>query len=196
MKKYWLYAGALVASGVMMGTGLVLEPVQAQQGGGSSIRMAVIDVNEVFKKYDKYKTLTDAFRGEVEKTETELRSEEQLIRSKMEQVKSLKSPADRERVEREINELQFGFEQKRRKLQAEFVRKETDIMNTIYKELSDLVGNYCKQHSFHMVFRIRKDTTDSSPQAVVQTMNREVVYFHPNLDLTDVIADGLNQLMK
>lgn len=196
--KRTVVAGVMGVAGLLVGSALLLPPVQAQQAAGG-IRIFVIDVNKVFKDYTKYQSMTEGLKADIEAKEKELRATENIMRSKVEEMKALKSKADQERVEKELADLKFGFEKSRRNYQEELVRKEADIYSTVYKEMSDLLEAYCGENGIHMVLRLRADTEGEggdNPQAVMQTLSKQVVYHHPNLDLTEVIASGLNARMK
>lgn len=193
MKKTWMFTGALMAAAVMMVAGVAADrPVVAQQGQWPAIRVAVINVKKVFDGYAKFKTLIESLKSDYEAKENELRASEQMIRSKLEQLKDMKSQADRDKVEKEIADHKFNFERNRRKYQQDFMAREAGVVNTVYKEMTDLLGAYCQEQGIHMVLRLNDEVEDASPQAVMQTLYKQVVYHHPNLDLTSVVADGLN----
>ena len=105
----------------------------------------------------------------------------------------LKIKEDRDRVEREIAEMRFDFEKQRKDLQNSFLSKEAGVYSTCYKDLIDLLGWYCKQQNILIVLRDRDSGETGNPQAVLQTLNKQVVFCHRNLDLTTVMIDGLNR---
>lgn len=189
MKKAWLLAGATTMGALLLGAGFMMEPVKAQQFQG--IRLAVIDVFEVFNNYTKMQGMRDGWKNEAEQKESQLRATMQLIQSKMEQMKNLRQPEDREAIEKELNDLRFNFERDKQKMGQEMQRKEIDILGSSYKEMSDLLGQYCKDNGIHIVLRQSREELDK-PQGVMATVQRNVIYSHPNLDLTKVITDGLN----
>jgi outer membrane protein len=191
VKRTWLLGGALAVAVGMTLCGVAYQPVHAQ--GQPGIRVAVIDVGKVFKEYSKYKSLADTLKADIEAKENELKSMEQAMRGKAESIKSIKAQADRDRIEKEIADLKFSFEKKRQTYRSDLMRREADMYTTIYKELTDMLAAYCKENSIHMVLRLQEDGED--PQAVLQTINRQVVYCHPNLDLTTVMVQGLNSRM-
>ena len=54
------------------------------------------------------------------------------------------------------------------------------------------LADYWKQQKIYMVMRLDEPTTEMSEEMKVMTlMYRQLIYNHPNLDLTDVIADGM-----
>lgn len=198
MKRTWqLGAGMAAASMVVAGLSLEVAGAQQQptQGQYQGIRLAVLDVSKVFKEYVKFKSLAETFKAELETKEGQLKTDEQQIRAKIESAKDIKSPADRERIEKEVNDLKFAFDRNRQKFRGDLMRKEADMYVTVYKELTDLLSSYCQENGIHLVLRLQ-DEEKEDPNAVLQMIQRQVVYTHPNLNLTDVIVAGLNQRMK
>lgn len=195
MKKNWLFAGALATAGLLWTAGSVLEPVHAQQQQSwPGIRIAVVDIGQVFKKYDKFTQLMDRLKSEVEGKEQELRKQEQEIQVLAEQIKAMKDPGDQERVAKEANDKKFNFERNRQKYRDELVQQEAEVYKTCYKELTDLLKQYSAENGIHLVMRVQEES--DNPQAILQTINRQIVYSHQNLDLTTVMAEGLNQRFK
>lgn len=193
MKKSWLLVGASAIAGMLLGAGFALEPVKAEAEAASGIRVYVLNVNKVFQDYEKFKRLRDGLKGDIEATENQLRASENIIKGKIESLNSLTNAADRDKVEKEVADLKFQFEKDRRKYQAEFLTKEAAIYSTVYKEMTDLVGEYCGKYGIHLVLRLKAEADESNPQAVLQTLSREVVFHHPNLDLTEAMSTALNQ---
>lgn len=199
MKKNWLIAGAMMLAGLTVGLGLFLESAQAdpQQGAGQTRPFIhVINVNEVFKGYSKYQQLTTTFKSEVEKRESQLKAQEQILRAKMEEMKFKKDKSDRDRLEKEIADKRFETEQLKRNFQDELTQKEADIYATVYKDMSDMLTQYCDQYQVPMVLRLQGGADSANPPAVLQSLQRIVVYSNPNLDLTKVITDGLNERLQ
>lgn len=195
MKYRWLFTGAMVTAAFLLMVGILREPVHAQgQQDGQGLRIACLDVSEVFKNYQKFKSQREVLKSEVESGDDELQQTQQEVQALVDQLKVLTNQNDRDNIEKEINEKKFQFEKRRRNLQQAFIQKEADIYATIYKEVVDLVTRTCEHNGIHIVFRIREDMTDAgNPQHILQTINREVVYYQNDLDITQLIIDGLNQ---
>ena len=129
MKRTSLFAVAMATAGMLTGTGLMME----QAGAESQQRFPfyVIDVNKTFKGYDKYKALTDAFKAEIDGKEPKLRTTEQMIRTKIEAARQFKKQEDRDRVEKEVNELKFNFDKMKRDFQVAAARNGDGATATI-----------------------------------------------------------------
>lgn len=199
MKRSRIVGAAIATASLLILGGYRLAPVHAEntpnaQAGYQGIRIAVIDVGKVFKEYAKYKSLAENLKAEIETKEQELRSMEQVMRGKVESMKSITKPADRDTVEKDVADMRFNFEKKKQSYRGELMQREADMYSTVYKELTDLLKAYCQENGIHVVLRLQEEAND--PQAVMHMLNRQVVYSHQNLDLTDVIIQGMNQRVK
>lgn len=197
MKKCWLFAGVLALAGVLLGVDAFRGSLQAQAQGQapqswSGIRIACLDIDKVFQEYDKFKFLRDSLKKEIEQKETELKDLQTRIQTKIESLKDIRSQVDRDRIEKEVADLRFEFERLKRDSQQYFINREAEVYASIYKEVSDLVKEYCDHNGIHLVLRIKDGAEESGPQGVLQTITRQVVYHHANLDITQVIYQGLN----
>jgi Skp family chaperone for outer membrane proteins len=195
VSKKGLLAGILSVAVLSIVAGFVLQPVQAQQQSARPF-VHVINVNDTFKNYAKYQQLTNAFKAEVEKKENQLKAHEQVLKSKMEELKFKKDKDDRARLEKEIADKRFEVEQLKRDYQDELTKKEADIYGTCYKDMTDLVTEYCQKYQIPIVLRLQGAPDSTNPATVLQNLQRIVVYHNPNLDLTTIITDGLNANFK
>ena len=196
MNRTMLFAATLGVAGMLLGAGLGLDPAHAQQKKDVPIKIYVIDVDKVFKDYDKFKTLRDAWQTEIQDREKQLRAVDEMIRSKMEQRNSLKGQQDRDRIELEINELSFKGKKMKRDYEVDMARKQADMMATVYKEMSDVLEKACKEHGIHLVIRANENSIQNGvddPRKTMATLQRQVVYHDPNLDLTDYVTKKLNK---
>ena len=195
MKGTWLLAGSLILSSVLVGAGMLFEPACAQQQQRPTVPLAVVNVSKVFESYTKYHRLVEGFKADVEAAAQAQRTAETTIKAKMEALKSgsITNKEDRDRIEKEVADLRFEFAKNGRELQQTFAQREAQIIATVYKDLSDLLTWYCEQNGIHVVLRYDDDGDAPTPQAAYQKHHRQVVYCHPNLDLTAVMIEGMNR---
>lgn len=193
----WILAGALASTGLLLSAGMVFQPVHAEgEAAGRGVHVAVIDVHKALKGYNKFNTLNEELKASIEAKEAELRDIEQGIRSRIQSGQQLTNQKDRDRIEKEIADLKFEFEKKKRDYQMEFLRREADIYSSVYSELTDVVEAIAQHNGIHMVLRLKEEAEVNNPQAVLQTISREVVYSHPNLNITEHVVAELNQRLQ
>lgn len=198
MNKNWLVAGGFAVAASCFSMGMNQKTVQAQdkKEAGGSLRVCVINVQQVFKDNTKFKNLMESLKGSVEAKDKELRAKDEERRGKIASVQTIKVQADRDRIEKEVRDLEFEMKKTQTRYQQEFMQREADIYSAVYKDMTDLLSQYCQYNQIHLVLRSASDSDPSNPQAVLQTVYRDVVYNHPNLDLTKVITEGLNTSQK
>ena len=86
------------------------------------------------------------------------------------------------------------FETFRREKSREFLKKESQIYSQVYHEVEDVVKLYATQFGYTLVIRFnREDSENDSPQAILQNMNRQVVYYREDDDITQKILNKLNK---
>ena len=60
--------------------------------------------------------------------------------------------------------------------------------------MTALLAQYCKENKIYVVMRLDEATKEMPDEMQVMTMmNRQMIYIHPNLDLTEVISEGMKQ---
>lgn len=196
MKPTVLLASGALISGLFLAAGFVLEPARAADSAPTTQPpFLVLNVQKVFAENKKFQQASENLKAQLETKEKQLMDMEQQIKSKSDSIQAITNQDDRDNVQKEIQELKFEFEKTRRDARQEFLTTEADMYATVYAEMHDLVKAYCDKYGYYMVLRIQdadpKDKT--SPNKILQTLNREVVYNHDNLDLTKTVVDALNK---
>ncbi len=87
------------------------------------------------------------------------------------------------------------FEAFRKVAQRDFLRKEAEIYKTVYLEVSDAVKLYAQHYKYAVILRFNREDiqTSSNPEEVLQSMNRQVVYFYAKDDITESVLQYLNK---
>ena len=76
----------------------------------------------------------------------------------------------------------------------EFLRAEADIYKTVYLEVQDAVTMYAEHYNYTLIMRFNRAKVEDAenPQEIIQSMNRPVVYYNDQDDLTEPILQYLN----
>jgi Skp family chaperone for outer membrane proteins len=78
--------------------------------------------------------------------------------------------------------------------QKEFLQKEAKIYHDTYKALQSEVQYFAGQNSIDLVLWFNGEPVDpDQPRSILQEINKPVVYYAPDLDITKIISDRLNQ---
>jgi len=182
--------GATVAAAGLLGAGLAL-PMQAQDKRQMP-KVCVINVKKVFDASPKFKGEAETLKADMQRKEEELRTLSNAIQAKTQERDKYKVAADREPIEKQLNDLAFQFKTKQAKFREELSRAESAAVGTVYREMSTILSQYCQENGIQMVIRLDEPTKDMTEEMQVMTlMNRQVIYNHPYLDLSAVIAEGM-----
>jgi Skp family chaperone for outer membrane proteins len=157
-------------------------------------QVGLIDMAHVFKEYNKFKTLSDALKAEVQDTDNQAKDMVQGLQAM--QSGTLAEGSDQYvALEQQLVTKGTELETFRKMKQREFVRKEADIYKTVYLEVQDAVSQYAKIYKYTLIMRFNREKVEGAenPQEIIQSMNRPVVFHQAKDDITDPILKFLNE---
>lgn len=162
----------------------------------SAHQVGLIDMAYVFKNYAKFKSMTEEMQTEAKAAQDEAQAmveEMKLIQTKMQTLQD--GSDDYIANEKKILTLQTNLESFRKVQQREFLRKEAEIYKTVYMEVQENVQRYAKHYGYTLIIRFNRQSVDAAenPQEIITSMNRQVVFYREQDDLTDPILDFLNK---
>ncbi|MDA7979045.1 MAG: OmpH family outer membrane protein [Pirellulales bacterium] len=187
MKKFGFLATLVFAA--VMTTGA--QSAHAQGG------IAIVDLNYIFDNYPKFKAATDLLKGEVEGASQMIQRRQEDIQNQAKQRDELyrrNTPewdAANEKLTKELADIEADKQIMRR----DFERKETKLYYTTYMEIIGEVNAYAASRRLMMVFRFNGETVGENPDPaeVQKFLNRAVLFYDRNIDITPVILDQLNR---
>lgn len=192
---------ALVAA---MAAGIVL-PVLAQEGAKPAAsadktphRVGLVDMAEIFQGYKKFENLRAELSAEIEKSDAEAKlmvERMQTMQQEMTESKLAPGSAQYEQSEKALLDAKGEFEAFRAATQRKLARRESEMFKIIYADTTSMVKKYAEYAKYTVVVRFdRKDIDENTPPAeAVQRMNKQVVYFRSEDDITDVVLQTLNK---
>ena len=100
--------------------------------------------------------------------------------------------------EKQITEMAAGAEADRKNLQRKFMREETKVYQTVYRDVLDAVNKYASIYKYTLIVRYSRDEAEpvDDPQKVMQALQRQVVFNRPEDDITDSVLTYLNKQYK
>ena len=182
---------ALISSQVYSQGVPIRQPVAPQAGAGANI--ALLDVSYIFKNHPRFKQMMDEMKTDVEAAESSVTKERDTIRKLVEQLDTYhKGSPDYNAMEKEIAEREANLSVKVQLQRKEFLGREAKIYLTVYKEIEDEVKYYCQNKGIDIVLRFNGDPADvDKPDSVLSFINKPVVYYDANRDITKPILDTL-----
>jgi Skp family chaperone for outer membrane proteins len=164
-------------------------------------RVALIDMEYVFTKYEKLKYLQEELNAEIKEEESKFKAKAKRGQEMVAELKDFKSDtpeydARRQKIEKLDTDLKFEQKQVQNKLQREVAK----MRLTIYHEVRDAVEKFCKYHNYTLAIQFtRSEASSSDPQRMAQIVSQPVVYYRKSDsgkcrdDLSEPVVKWLNE---
>lgn len=197
MKKLFVCLAVAAAS-----AGLALAPLTAQEKAApaaSTHQVGLIDMAHVFKNYDKFKSMTEEMQADAKSAQDKAQQMVDEMKATQAGMKDLtENSPEYKASEDKIIGLQTDLETFRKVQQREFLRKEAEIYKTVYMEVQEAVQKYAKYYKYTLIIRFNRQDVGAAenPQEIISSMNRQVVYYREQDDLTNPILNYLNDEFK
>lgn len=187
-------AAAVAATGVFSAGTVV-----AQQGAAKApSKVGLIDMAEVFKEFKKFTALREDLKNEMVQMDTAAKPQIQEMQRLQKQLQSgafASGSPEKSQAEEQLINVSTKLEALRKKSQVDVMRKESEIYKDVYLEIQAAVEKFSKYQGYDMVIRFNSSKLEEqeNPQAVLQQMNRNVIYHNPADNITGVIVKYLNK---
>lgn len=206
---------AIVAMGLSaVGLGLLVGPSLGQQQDGGVRRTAspstaaptapispvigTIDMDAVFKNYDKVKVSSEEFKaaalarkGDLQKIQADAQQEAEIL------AKLTPGTEDFKKHENRVTELKARFEAGRESAERDFASREAEAMATLYKEVQAMVARIAKWRKMTYIVKVsNQPISGSNPNSVMAAMANTMVYADPTNDITSDVVYNLNRIYK
>lgn len=157
-------------------------------------KIALIDMGRVFKEYKKIEALKEDWKAEFSVSEESAKKQSGQIQKIIEEMKQFKTGSPEFiKLEKQQTQMAAEFESFRKNSQRDLIRKEAELLKTVYLEAMEVVGRFADKFGYTMVMRFNSETFDGDDMNKMQlVMNRVIVYHRPEDDLTDGVIKYLN----
>ncbi len=204
MKKSMVLALSMLSLGVAAYFGSRVGGQSAaapRPAATAQTRIAMLNLRWVIKNYAKYQSFIEQMKHEEAGYLTQLQEKQKLIESKAKDAEKL-TPADRERLETELRNIQREMEDIKLKARKDVTQKSNDEMVKVYKEVRDAAYRHAQSQGFDLVLHFEgpadKNEVDS-PVLVTRNMNAGgcvPLYWNPSLDISGHVLNALNSAFK
>ena len=201
MKKYlgWAVLALILSLGGYYFSGIATA--QAPGGPGFSPQMSsgpkivLIDVNYIFKNHDRFKSMMNDMKNDVKQAEDTVNAEKTRVETLIKRRDEFSKGTNDYRVlDEDITRAKAEMAVKIQSQRNDFLQREAQIYHTVYQEILLATDYFCKQNGIDIVLRFNGDPVDPQrPDSVLQFINRPVVWYQPNVDITPVILKDLNR---
>ncbi len=157
-----------------------------------------VDLDAVFKGYDKVKADSEEFKtsaqvkkGELMKLQAEAQQEQELL------AKMAPGSPDAKKHEDRITALKAQHQAGMESAEREFAQKEAQALATLYQEIQVMVSRVARARGMTYVVKVSNEPiTGANPNSVMAAMSKTVVYADPGSDVTRDVIIHLNHEYK
>jgi Skp family chaperone for outer membrane proteins len=153
-----------------------------------------VDIDRVFKEYEKVKDRSESFKSEVMKRQQELTRLVEKGKNAAEQLEKMKRDSpDYQKLDNEVTKIKAELEAKRAQYEREFAKMESDAMAALYQDVAQMVAAVAKDRKMTFVIKITNDPpSGDDPNSVMAGMAKSVIYSDPSTDITGDVIRYLN----
>lgn len=171
---------------------------QAKKGAAAEDgphRIALVDMNHVFKEYEKMKVLQEDLAAELKDSDLKARGYVDNLKKMQEELGQFKEgSAEHKQRETQLVKLSAEFQTFKQVTNKELDRKQAKALLAVYQEAQDVVERFCEYYQYTLVIRFSRDELNTSdPQKLMQGLNRQVMYHRPSDDITVGVVKELNR---
>jgi outer membrane protein len=158
-------------------------------------KVGLIDMAYVFKNYKKFEALREDLKAEIAESEEQAKKMQKDNAELQQQLKQFQEGSpEYTKYEKQLVQKAADFENFRRQMSREFLKKESKIYLQVYNEVSSMVEKYAVHFKYTLIMRFNREDLDTeNPQALLQGMNRQVVYYRADDDITTPVLESLNK---
>jgi len=189
-------AAAVIAAGLFVSTRSSHGQAGAAQAQKQAIhQVGLIDMAHVFKNYEKFKTSTQGLQEQIKSADEQAKKQVEAMKVLQDRMGQLQQGSpDYAALESQLIGATTKLETFKKTSQLNFLRAEAEIYKTVYLEVQTAVQQYAGVYKYTLIMRFNRNPVDEAenPQQIIQSMNRQVVYYRDEDDLTDPILKYLN----
>lgn len=202
MKRYRFLAacaGSLLILGYIAPVTLTQEaPDDSAATAGSGKAIGLIDVAYVIQHHPRFTEALAELKAAVDAAEAEVKKKQQELAGMQQQLALLVvGTAEHRELERQITMAQAELAGRVQAEKLDFVRREARLYHDADLQISREVEDYARTHGLSVVLRFSAGPVNANdPKAVLQSINRPIVWHDGSRDLTRIILQRLTQEAK
>ena len=186
--------------GVLASSAIAQAPAEGQQAAASQSRaqmpIAVVDIGYLLNNHPTMKSEIEAIEQQMKAADEAMTKKRDEIIKQLEQLreKYTEGTPEYEREEKAIASQDTEFRLEIVKKRKDFDERRAAVLVRAYGEITGLLKYGCEALGTQVVLRFSRETMDAQkPETVQRVMGQDVIYYHPNIDLTNWVMDGLSR---
>ncbi len=156
---------------------------------------ALLDVSYIFKKHIRLKAMMDEMKKKVEAAEAWVNGERNVQMKLLQELKGYHQGSQEfKSLEETIAKRRADLAVKIQQHKRDFLYDEAKIYHNVYLEIQQEVRYYCQARGTALVLRFSRETPNvDRPDSVLSYINKPVITYSKDLDITDLILSQLNR---
>jgi Skp family chaperone for outer membrane proteins len=175
--------------------------VSAQQraapasGTRSGSEIALIDIGVIFKNLTRFKAHMSDLQADMERAEQQMKKERDSLRDLSERLNAYKAgTVEYKQLEEEITKRSADLNVRFQLQKKEFAKTEAKIYYMVYQEIQQEVDAFAQANGIAVVLKFKSEQADAEkPDEVLTELNKPVIWYARNLDITPIILESLNR---
>jgi Skp family chaperone for outer membrane proteins len=160
--------------------------------------IGTVDIEQVFKSYDKVKVSNKEYSAALLARKNELM---RIMAEAQEEAQMLSKLApgtdDYKKHENRVTELKARHEAGREQAEREFAQRQAEAMATLYREIQEMVAKIAQWRKMNYVVKVSSQPiTGSDPNSVMAAISATLVYADTRNDITKDVIFNLNRFYK
>ena len=160
--------------------------------------IGTVDIELVFKSYDKVKVSNKEYNAALLARKNELM---RIMSEAQEEAQMLSKLApgteDYKKHENRVTELKARHEAGREQAEREFAQRQAEAMATLYKEIQEMVKKVAQWRKMNYVVKVsNQPITGTDPNSVMAAISSTLVYADTRNDITNDVIYNLNRFYK
>ena len=157
--------------------------------------IALLDVGHIFKEHYRFKSSMNELKAKVKQAEDWVKSEKEAIRKMTEDLQRFESGTlEYKQLEEQIAGRVAQVETRIKLSRRDFLQEEAKRYHSTYREIESVVNYYVSTNGVGLVLRFSRTPVDpNNPQAVITMINKPVVGYNAQLDITDWVLSQCNR---
>lgn len=195
MRVWTLIAATAVLFAGLAGT------ASAQNGAAAAANpqmpIAIVDVGHILKNHPTMKAEMEKIQADMTAADKAMSDKRNAILESMEQMRSqfTEGTPEYEREEKKIAERDTEFRLELVKQKKKFDEAQATVIYKAYTEINQVLKYASDNFGTKIVLRVNREEMDpKKPETIQMVMSQDVLYYSPNIDLTDWVLNSVTQM--
>jgi Skp family chaperone for outer membrane proteins len=193
----WAISAIVVSLGYLFTMALAQQnPPAMRQPAAGGPRLALLDVSRIFKVHNRFKLQMDEMKRDVQAAEKKVKDERDEINKLFNEglANFTKGTQQYAEMEEQLANRQAKLQVDVARTKNDFLQREAMIYHNVYQEIWQATDYFCRQNGVDMVLKFTGDPVDvQRPDSVLTFINKPVVWYAQDLDITEVILRDVNR---